>query len=75
VSNSTSIRPTLIRDEAGRLLGQTMGLGAVTAGAFALGAYLYRSSGLGAVTAGAFALGAYLYRSSVAAMRNGRQVV
>jgi modulator of FtsH protease len=43
VLGSTAIRPALTRDEAGRLLGQTMGLVAVTAGAFALGAYLGRN--------------------------------
>lgn len=43
VLGSTAIRPVLTRDEAGRLLGQTMGLVAVTAGAFALGAYLGRN--------------------------------
>jgi hypothetical protein len=43
VSSSTAIRQSMTRDEAGRLLGQTMGLVAVTAGAFALGAYLGRN--------------------------------
>jgi modulator of FtsH protease len=42
VSRSTAVRPALTRDEAGTLLGQTMGLVAVTTGAFALGAYLGR---------------------------------
>jgi hypothetical protein len=44
VSDSTAIRPpALTRDQAGTLLGQTMGLVAVTAGFFALGAYLGRN--------------------------------
>jgi uncharacterized protein len=42
VSDGTTIRPALTRDQAGTLLGQTMGLVAVTAGLFALGAYLGR---------------------------------
>ncbi len=36
------LQPPLTRDESGTLLGQTMGLVAVTAGLFALGAYLGR---------------------------------
>jgi uncharacterized protein len=43
VLDSIAIRPALTRDEAGRLLGQTMGLVALTAGVFALGAYLGRT--------------------------------
>ncbi len=43
VAGSTAIRPALIRDEARTLLGRTMGLVALTAGAFALGAYLGRN--------------------------------
>ena len=43
VSDSTAIHPPLTRDETGTLLGQTMGLVAVTAGLFALGAYLGRN--------------------------------
>src|SRR6478672_9429466 len=41
-SSSAVLRPPLTRDESGTLLGQTMGLVAVTAGLFALGAYLGR---------------------------------
>ena len=41
-SNSAVLRPPMTRDETGTLLGQTMGLVAVTAGLFALGAYLGR---------------------------------
>jgi modulator of FtsH protease len=42
VSNTAAVRPAITRDQAGTLLGQTMGLVAVTAGLFALGAYLGR---------------------------------
>ena len=41
-SSSAAVQPSLTRDETGTLLGQTMGLVAVTAGLFALGAYLGR---------------------------------
>ena len=41
-STGTVARQPLTRDESGTLLGQTMGLVAVTAGLFALGAYLGR---------------------------------
>lgn len=47
VSESTALRPPLTRDEAGILLGQTMGLVALTAGLFALGAYLGRDLAYG----------------------------
>ena len=43
VAGSTAIRPALTRNEARTLLGRAMGLVAVTAGAFALGAYLGRN--------------------------------
>jgi YD repeat-containing protein len=43
VADATAVRTELTRDEAGRLLGQTMALMAVTAGAFALDAYLGRN--------------------------------
>lgn len=42
VAGSTAMRPALTRDEAGTLLGKTMGLVALTTGLFALGAYLGR---------------------------------
>jgi modulator of FtsH protease len=45
--NTTTIRPALTRDQTGTLLGQTMGLVAVTAGLFALGAYLGRDLSYG----------------------------
>ena len=41
-STSTAVAAPVSRDETGRLLGQTMGLVAVTAGFFALGAYVGR---------------------------------
>jgi hypothetical protein len=42
-SPSIPLRPPMTRDAAGTLLGQTMGLVAVTAGLFAVGAYLGRN--------------------------------
>ena len=42
-SNSIPLQPSMTRDAAGTLLGQTMGLVAVTAGLFAVGAYLGRN--------------------------------
>jgi hypothetical protein len=41
-SSSVPFQPPLARDAEGTLLGQTMGLVAVTAGLFAVGAYLGR---------------------------------
>src|SRR6187551_1988021 len=46
-SSTASTQPTLTRDETGTLFGQTMGLVAVTAGLFALGAYLGRDLSYG----------------------------
>jgi FtsH-binding integral membrane protein len=43
LSGGTAYQPTATRDETGTLFGQTMGLVAVTAGLFALGAYLGRN--------------------------------
>jgi FtsH-binding integral membrane protein len=42
-SDSVPLGPPMTRDAAGTLLGQTMGLVAVTAGLFAVGAYLGRN--------------------------------
>src|SRR5690242_21842328 len=42
MEQSSVLQPPLTRDESGTLLGQTMGLVAVTAGLYALGAYLGR---------------------------------
>jgi FtsH-binding integral membrane protein len=48
MESTTAIpQPSLTRDEAGSLFGQTMGLVAVTAGLFALGAYLGRDLSYG----------------------------
>jgi uncharacterized protein len=47
ISNTASVPAPITRDEAGTLLGQTMGLVAVTAGLFALGAYLGRDLSYG----------------------------
>jgi FtsH-binding integral membrane protein len=46
-SSTAATQPSLTRDETGTLLGQTMGLVAVTAGLFALGAYLGRDLSYG----------------------------
>ena len=46
-SDSAVLQPQLTRDESGSLLGQTMGLVAVTAGLFAVGAYLGRDISYG----------------------------
>jgi hypothetical protein len=43
-STTTAPSAPLSRDESGTLLGQTMGLVALTAGLFALGAYIGRDS-------------------------------
>jgi uncharacterized protein len=43
-SDAVPLRPPMTRDQAGTLLGQTMGLVAVTAGLFAVGAYLGRTT-------------------------------
>jgi FtsH-binding integral membrane protein len=46
-ANTSVLQPPLTRDESGTLLGQTMGLVAVAAGLFALGAYLGRDLSYG----------------------------
>jgi FtsH-binding integral membrane protein len=46
-SESVPLRPPMTRDATGTLLGQTMGLVAVTAGLFAVGAYLGRDLSFG----------------------------
>ena len=43
-SGGTAVQPSATRTETGTLFGQTMGLVAITAGFFALGAYLGRNS-------------------------------
>jgi hypothetical protein len=48
MESSTAVaRPPLTREETGTLFGQTMGLVAVTAGLFALGAYAGRNMAYG----------------------------
>ena len=47
-SESVPLRPPMTRDAAGTLLGQTMGLVAITAAFFAGGAYLGRDLSRGA---------------------------
>jgi FtsH-binding integral membrane protein len=47
ISESAALRPPLTRDEVGTLLGQTMGLVALAAAFFALGAYLGRDLAYG----------------------------
>ena len=47
ISDTTAAHPALTRDESGALLGHTMGLVALTAGFFALGAYLGRDVSYG----------------------------
>jgi len=46
-SSTAVIQPPITRDESGTLLGQTMGLVAVTTGFFAVGAYLGRDLAYG----------------------------
>jgi modulator of FtsH protease len=46
-SVDTAVQPAVARDQARALFGQTMGLVAVTAGLFALGAYLGRDLSYG----------------------------
>jgi FtsH-binding integral membrane protein len=46
-SSTAAVQPSLTREETGSLLGQTMGLVAVTCGLFALGAYLGRDLSYG----------------------------
>ena len=46
-SITTAVPQPLSRDETGGLFGQTMGLVALTAGAFAFGAYLGRDTSAG----------------------------
>ncbi len=43
-SSTVEVRQTLSRDETGTLVGQTMGLVALTTAFFALGAYLGRDA-------------------------------
>ena len=69
-TNTRAIRDSLTRDQAGTLLGQTMGLVAVTAGLFALGAYLGRDLSYGWGLALYLASFACLIGLNVAAQRS-----
>jgi FtsH-binding integral membrane protein len=76
----TSLTPTaasrpLSRDEAGGLLGQTMGLVAVTAGLFALGAYIGRDASGGWAWVFYIAAFAALIALNVAASRSEQLAV
>ncbi len=72
-SNTTAVPAPISRDETGRLFGQTMGLVALTAGCFALGAYVARD------TSGLFGIVCYLAALAVllglnAAVRRSEQL-
>jgi len=69
-STSTATQAPITRDEAGTLLGQTMGLVAVTAGLFALGAYLGRDLGSGWAIVFYIASFAVLFGLNAAAARS-----
>lgn len=73
--SSTAVQPALTRDQTGTLLGQTMGLVAVTAGLFALGAYLGRNMSYG--WGWAFFIGAFacLIGMNVTAQRSEQATV
>src|ERR1044072_255362 len=47
MESASVLQPQLTRDQSGPRLGQTMGLGAVTAGLFAVGAYVGRDLSYG----------------------------
>ena len=75
MTSTTAASPPLTRDQAGGLFGQTMGLVALTAGVFALGAYVGRniSGGWGiAFFIGAFAV---LFGMNAAAQRSEQLAV
>lgn len=76
MESSTAVtQPSLTRDETGTLLGQTMGLVAVTAGLFALGAYLGRDLSYGWGLAFFIAAFVCLIGLNVAAQRSERMAV
>jgi FtsH-binding integral membrane protein len=74
-SSTTVTQPTLTRDETGTLIGQTMGLVAVTAGLFALGAYLGRDLSYGWGLVLYIASFACLIGLNVAAQRSERLAI
>jgi FtsH-binding integral membrane protein len=76
MESSTAVtQPSLTRDETGTLLGQTMGLVAVTAGLFALGAYLGRDLSYGWGFAFFIAAFGCLLGLNVAAQRSERMAI
>ena len=74
-SSTAVVRPPLTRDETGTLLGQTMGLVAVTAGFFALGAYLGRDLSYGWGWVLYIAAFACLFGLNVAAQRSEQMAI
>jgi modulator of FtsH protease len=74
-SSAAAVQPALTRDQTGTLLGQTMGLVAVTAGLFALGAYLGRNSSYGWGWAFFIAAFACLIAMNVTAQRSEQATV
>jgi uncharacterized protein len=76
MESSTAVtQPSLTHDETGTLLGQTMGLVAVTAGLFALGAYLGRDLSYGWGFAFFIAAFGCLLGLNVAAQRSERMAI
>jgi len=69
-SSTAVVRPPLTRDETGTLLGHTMGLVAVTAAFFAVGAYLGRDLSYGWGWVFFIAAFACLFGLNVAAQRS-----
>jgi FtsH-binding integral membrane protein len=74
-ASSVPFQPPLTRDEEGTLLGQTMGLVAVTAGLFAVGAYLGRDLAYGWGFVGFIAAFGCLIAMNVAAKRSEQAAV
>ena len=74
-STSTAVTARVTRDETGRLFGQTMGLVALTAGVFALGAYLGRDGSAGWGILFSIAAFAALLGMNVAAQRSQQLTV
>ena len=74
-STATAPAAPLSRDETGSLLGQTMGLVAVTAGVFALGAYIGRDTSGGWAILWFVAAFALLLAMNVAAQRSERLAI
>jgi FtsH-binding integral membrane protein len=74
-ASSVPFQPPLTRDEEGTLLGQTMGLVAVTAGLFAVGAYLGRDLASGWGFVGFIAAFGCLIAMNVAAKRSEQAAV